>query len=73
MNGPVSLLWWGFAFVQRGLTFWELTKTPLIYTISYFNLGANRTKAPMATRMGPEELNDEATLEIAHEICDWNG
>jgi len=53
-----------------------LTKTPLLNSISYFNLGgwelclgANRTKAPMATRIGPEQLN-EATLGIAHEICD---
>jgi len=57
-----------------------LTKTPLIYSISYFNLGAGSfvcgliaPKPPMATRLGPEQLNDEGVLEIAHEICDWNG
>jgi len=27
----------------------------------------------MATRLGPEQLGDEGALEIAHEICDWNG
>jgi len=29
----------GFTFKQRGLTFKNLTKTPLIYTVSYYNLG----------------------------------
>jgi len=55
-----------------------LTKTPLIYSISYFNLGGwkflfkglTTPKSPMATRPSPEQLNDEGTLEIAHEICD---
>jgi len=27
-------------------------------------------KAPMAMRLGPEQLNDEGALENAHEICD---
>jgi len=26
----------------------------------------------MTTRLGPEQLNDEGALEVAHEICDWN-
>ena len=30
-------------------------------------------KPPIATRLGPEPLNDEGTVEIVHEICDWNG
>jgi len=33
-------------------------------------LGAKLIKAPVATRLGPEQLNDEGAFEIAHEICD---
>ena len=29
----------GFTFVQRCLTFYKLSKTALIYSVSYFNLG----------------------------------
>ena len=32
--------------------------------------GAEPTKAPMATRLGPEQLDDEGALEIAQKICD---
>jgi len=49
----------------------------MIYSISYLNLGAGSfvwgltaPKFPMATRLDPEQLNDEGVLEIAHEICD---
>jgi len=27
----------------------------------------------MALRLGLVQVNDEGALEIAHEICDWNG
>jgi len=60
-----------------GLDILKIDKTPLIYSISYFNLGdgplfrgITTSKSPMAMRLGPEKLNDEGALEIAHEICD---
>ena len=77
MNGPQSLQKRGFTFVQRGLKLSKLTKTPLIYSTSYFNLGAGNLfeglttpKSLMAKRPSPEQLINEGTLEIAHEICD---
>jgi len=50
----------------------------IVFRISIWGLGAlfgglTAPKSPMATRLGPEQLNDEVTLEIAHKICDWNG
>jgi len=58
-----------------------LTKTPLIYSISYSNLGVwelcledyPHQSAPMVTRLGPELLSDVVAHEISHEIFDWNG
>jgi len=32
--------------------------------------GLTTPKSLMATRPSPEQLNDEGTLGIAHEICD---
>jgi len=55
----------------------KIGKTPLIYSISYFNLGGwefcfggiTAPKPPMVTRLVLEQLNDEVALELAHEIC----
>jgi len=33
----------------------------------------NAPKSPMATRLTLEQLSDEDALDIAHEMCDWNG
>jgi len=35
-----------------------------------FVWGATTPKPPMATRLSSEQLNNDGTLEIAHEICD---
>jgi len=32
--------------------------------------GITSPKPPLATRLGPYQLNDEGTLELAHEIYD---
>jgi len=49
-----------------------------VFHISIWGLGAlfggiTEPKPPMTTRLGPEQLEDEGALEIAHEICVWNG
>jgi len=65
----------GFTFVQRGLKFWKLTKTPLIYSISYFSLGgwkfcfrANHTKVTH----GDETGSRAAQWWGRARDCSWN-
>ena len=49
--------------------------TNLYFIFQFGGLGAlfggiTTPKPPIATRLGPEPLNDEGTVEIVHEICD---
>ena len=76
MNGPKSPIE-GLQVWAAGLDILKIEKnsTDLYYFIFEFwrcELWALTVpKPPMATRLGPEQLN-EGALGIAHEICDWN-
>jgi len=42
-----------------------------VFHISIWDLGAFLGRqAPTATKLGPEQFNDEGAFEMAHEICD---
>jgi len=47
----------------------DKNSTDLWYFIFQFR-GLTAPKPPVATKLGPEQLNDEGALEIAREVCD---
>jgi len=67
----------GLCVCVAGLDILKIYKnsTDLYFMFPFGGLGAlfgaiTAPKPPIATRLGPEPLNDEGTVEIVHEICD---